>query len=232
MRPQFLRSALTADLRAFADPDRHAGPDGFYTVRSLYLDSPEWTCVHEKLAGESRRHKLRVRAYPASGPAAPIVKFEVKHRQDTRIAKDTVSVAAATYQALLPDLRTHRTPPAALLHRAPRLAGFFRLKQLHAMTAAVTVEFRRQALVVRTDRHVRVTFDDRLMASGPTDPLQPLPAGRPLLGPLHSVLEIKLTHTMPYWLNRLVDKYRLQVESVSKYVRGATAGPFGLDGLS
>ena len=43
--------------------DEHAGPDGRYTVRSLYFDTPFDDALREKHEGFTSRAKWRMRAY-------------------------------------------------------------------------------------------------------------------------------------------------------------------------
>ena len=230
--PRHVRTGLTVDLRALVDPDRHAGPDGFYTVRSLYLDSPGWLCFYEKRAGAPHRHKLRVRTYLEDGtPGAPI-KLEVKHRNAARIRKDVTPLSLTEYQDLRPVLRSPQMLEARWLGRSAPLDAFFRIKQTYAMTPVVNVQFRRQAFVARADRRVRITLDDRLVARRARDLYDPLPAPHVGLAGDSSILEVKVDRAMPFWMHRLIAKYRLQVESMSKYCYAVAHGPFGLEGVS
>lgn len=231
MVPRHVRTALTADLRAFADPDKMGDGDGSYTVRSLYLDSPDWHCVTEKAAGVDRRSKLRLRAYPDAGNAIDAVKFEIKHRRGGRIGKEVATASTAVYEQLLPLLHMRAMPDCDVLDATPRLHSFFAIKQRFAMVPTFCIEFRRQAFTVRTDPHVRITLDDRLIGTHARDVHSPLPLLPSMLGPLDSVFEVKFPETMPAWLQRLLRKYALHARSVSKYVHGAQRGPFGLDAL-
>ena len=223
---------MTVDLRRFAAFDGFAPNGGFYNVRSLYLDSPDWMCVYEKSAGVSERCKLRIRGYLDQQNHVTSVKFEVKHRRDVKIAKTTACVDTETYRGLLPAVRDNRAPDLNIIKESPALCEFFRIKRLYNMKPVTNIQFRRQAFVSRADRTVRVTFDDRLVAAAGLDLFAPVNHSKPLLLPELAVLEIKLEGRMPFWLQRLINKYSLKSQAVSKYVRGAVAGPFGLDGIS
>lgn len=226
-----MRGPLLADLRAFTAFDPHAGPQGYYTVRSLYLDSPGWSCFYDKTAGVAERHKLRVRAYPDRNGRFRTVKFEVKYRDGQRVSKDVAALSLAEYEQLRPLLNQARLPGTDCLEAYPALRMFFMLKQLHGRVPVLNLEYRRQALHARHERRVRITFDDRMRAGRSRDLQTSLSAGRPILPALQSVLEVKVDETLPYWMHRLIDKYRLRVQSVSKYALAAAGGPFGLDGL-
>lgn len=196
-----------------------------YLVRSLYLESPDWTCFREKVAGEARRHKLRVRAYmDGEGTESPI-KFEIKYRENERISKRVVAVSRSEYQSLLPCLRVWRMPDET----SDALRTFFTLKQVHALAPTLNVQFRRQAFTARSDPSVRVTFDDRLIVRRARDLFEPMDAARAALGAMQSVFEIKVERRLPHWLQFLIHKYRLRSESVSKFCNAALAMPLSLD---
>ena len=58
------REVLLRRLHTFARCDPHTA-DGFYTIRSLYFDTPRDKALREKLDGVDRREKFRLRCYNA-----------------------------------------------------------------------------------------------------------------------------------------------------------------------
>ena len=54
---------LSQRLRKLFAHDKHAGPDGFYRVTSLYFDTPYDSAMREKIDGVKRREKFRLRYY-------------------------------------------------------------------------------------------------------------------------------------------------------------------------
>lgn len=223
-----LRHPLIADLLPLVEPDGHGGLNGCYTARSLYLDATDWRCFHDTAAGVARRHKLRIRTYPDD--RSSLVKFEVKHHWNGFISKDVAPVVRDTYEALLPALQGRWMLDGRWAGAPEPLRAFFRLKQLDGLTPVLNVQFRRRAFFARHDRTVRVTFDDALSACRARDLFQPMPRGRPLIPAGGTILEVKVDRAVPYWLHRLIIKYRLRLQSFSKYGHAAANGPFGLDG--
>ncbi len=201
-------------------------------VRSLYLDSPSWKCVHEKTAGLSDRWKLRVRGYISPDGQIDRVKLEVKHRRNSKIAKTTAVISAKQYAEIRSTLLSGPAPSEITMANSPQLMEFFRLQRLFCMRPVANIQFRRQALSARTDRTVRITFDDELKAAHGTDLFDEQAHARRLLIGQLSILEVKLEGQMPFWLHHLIRKYQLQTQSVSKYVLGALTLPFGLDHIS
>ncbi len=56
-------AALCQRLAPVMERDPHAGPDGTYTVHSLYFDDWRDTALREKIDGLPRREKFRIRYY-------------------------------------------------------------------------------------------------------------------------------------------------------------------------
>ena len=228
--PGHLRNPLTRDLCAFVEPDSHADEDGYYLVRSLYLDSHDWRCFHDKTAGLPLRHKLRVRGYVMDRSVTGPINFEVKQRRVGRLRKMVAAVGLDEYRSLQPALHAPRLLQDWWIDGRSNLATFFQLKHAGAMKPVLNVQFRRQAFAGRSDRNCRITIDDRLTARRARDLLDTMAGAPCLLGRRNAVLEIKVGNTIPLWLLQLVRKYHLQATSVSKYVYAAMNAPFGLEG--
>ena len=217
---------MTTDLRAFVEPDGHGDRDGTYHVRSLYFDGIDLPCVHDKLEGLPNRYKLRLRAYINPGQLPAQVKFEIKHRRGELIRKEVTAESLPRYRELLQDLRSHSLTQDFRESSSAGLIAFFRLKHLHALLPVWNLQFRRQAFSALRDRNCRITFDDGLVGWRANDLFDRTTAPSGPIDRWFHILEIKMATQMPYWLSRLVSKYRLQRTSVSKYVHvnGPTAG--------
>lgn len=211
------RTALTRDLAAFMQPDKHAGPGGSYLVRSLYFDTPDYMAYHEKMAGAAVRHKLRVRAYGEDPSQAPHVRLEVKSRYLSYIHKITLDVSREDYQHIECALKHRTLPPAHLLDDDSACKEFFRIQRQYNMEPKITIQYRRQAFERQEINRVRVNFDDELLATRNLELLGPLPGARRLLQYGHAIFEIKVDRVMPYWLHTLIAKYNLQNQALSKY---------------
>ena len=211
------RTALEQDVRAFMRADPYAGPDGAYTVRSLYFDTRDYMAYHEKMAGTAIRHKLRARAYGDKPEQTPHVRLEVKSRYLSYIQKITVDVSRDDYCIIEDALRRRMLPPRQALGGDDVSREFFRLQRQLNMEPVVLIQYRRQAFERREMNRVRVNFDDELLATRHLSLLGPLQGTRSLLRYGHAIFEIKVDGTLPYWLHTLISKYDLQNEAVSKY---------------
>jgi hypothetical protein len=211
------RTSLEQDLAALMDPDPYAGPDGSYLVRSLYFDTPDYLAYHDKLAGAARRNKLRIRAYGAEPAEASHVRLEVKSRYLDFIHKITVDLPVEEYAEVEQSLFRRTQPPARLLEDDRVSKEFFRIQKQFNMEPKTLIQYRRQAFERRELCRVRANFDDELLASRQLELLSPLQGARRLLQYGHAVFEIKVDGAMPFWMHRLISKYDLQNQAVSKY---------------
>jgi hypothetical protein len=211
------RTALGRDLRALMRRDAHAGGDGSYVVRSLYLDTPDYRAYHEKLQGVAVRHKLRARVY--GDPArAPAVRLEVKSRTQNYIHKLALDVPRAEWKEIEGALFRRAAPPAAWLAANPAAREFFRIQRQWAMEPKVLIEYRREALERRELGRTRVNFDFELRATRDLSLLGELRGARQILGCGRAIFEIKVDGgQLPFWLHMLIAKYDLQNEAISKY---------------
>jgi hypothetical protein len=210
------RTALEQDLSALMHPDPYADPDGYYLVRSVYFDTPDYLLYHEKRAGAARRHKLRVRTY-GEPQETDCVRLEVKSRYNDFIHKITVDLPRDDYLEVEPSILRRILPPQWLLDDPEVSKEFFRLQKQYNMEPKTLVQYRRQAFE-RTDLcRVRANFDDQIVASRNLELLSPLRGARRLLQYGHAVFEIKADGVLPYWMHTLITKYDLQTQAVSKY---------------
>src|SRR4030042_488943 len=91
--PTMYMDRLRANLLGYLDYDDYAArrPDKEYSVRSIYLDSPDFKCYYEKIDGTHTRKKLRIRGYNRREDT-PRVFFEIKRKYDNFVSKDRARV--------------------------------------------------------------------------------------------------------------------------------------------
>ncbi|MEO6760718.1 MAG: polyphosphate polymerase domain-containing protein, partial [Saprospiraceae bacterium] len=81
--------ALRTALLPFLEPDRFARkqPQGRYTVRSIYFDTPGFEMYHTKIDGIAHRLKVRLRGYNM-GQDESTVFMEIKRKYEGPILKN------------------------------------------------------------------------------------------------------------------------------------------------
>ena len=78
---------LTKRICHVLDKDPYSKKSGYF-IRSLYFDSHDDECLHEKMSGIMFRKKYRMRIYSS---ADEVVKFEIKHKYNNQIFKERES---------------------------------------------------------------------------------------------------------------------------------------------
>jgi len=147
---------LRARLRALAKPDENAGEDGGYTIRSLYFDNFSDKAIVEKLSGQSRREKFRLRYY--SGNTA-FIRLERKSKANRLAYKESAEVTAEQCAKILEGNYDCLNEPNEPLH-----IELYTKIQSQILRPKNIVEYHREAYVYKAG-NVRVTFDSRIRTS-------------------------------------------------------------------
>lgn len=190
-------------LRAVLPPDPN-GDRGRYRVRSLYFDNADDKVLREKLEGEPRREKFRIRFY--QGDASRLL-LEKKSKIIALCAKLSEPIEPERCRAVLGGdydaLRGGGPLCRELLCR-------IRTEQLRPRTV---VDYDREAFVFPAG-NVRVTIDSDLRAGSPESFLAP---GLPALPAGGAVLEVKYDAFLPDFVRDLVQLPGRRTSAFSKY---------------
>jgi hypothetical protein len=192
---------------ALSDP--HAGPDGRYHIRSLYFDNADDKALREKIDGEPRREKFRIRMYNMN-PAS--VHLEKKSKQDSLGDKQSAPLTQTQCRQILTgDIGWMRESPHALIRE---LYGKMQGCLLRPKTV---VDYWREPYVYPPG-NVRVTFDmDIRTGLYSIDYLNPdlptIPVGTPDI----LLMEVKYDHFLPDIVRDAIQTGRRSAASYSKY---------------
>jgi hypothetical protein len=219
--PVSLKEALLESIRLDLNRDPKAGPEGTYRVSSLYYDSPQMDAYWEKLDGVLYRRKFRLRYYgrPSEMPEAAFM--EIKHRHDKTVSKERIRLAPEGAGKLLGQTwELSRLSEAALRHEASTASVSRIVRAFHNenLRPAVVVTYIREPWVGIHDTDLRVTFDMRGEAHGPSAYLAAgLEPGHPFMAKNEVILEVKFDRFLPRWLQQRLIAERLRPVRFSKY---------------
>lgn len=202
------KASICANLRAVAQPDPHAGPDGSYRIRSLYFDNLADRALREKLDGVNEREKFRIRYYNGDTSLIHLEKkvkrgglgYKLSEKlscdEARRIAEGDVGWMAGSGRALLIEL-------------------YSKMKS-QGLRPKTIVDYRRIPFVYAPG-NVRVTIDDQIRTGlHGTDFLNPncvtIPAGDPVI-----LLEVKWDEYLPSIIRSAVQLKGRQATAFSKY---------------
>lgn len=202
-------AVLKARASGLLKRDSHAGPAGFYRIRSLYFDTPGDSCYYENESGIGVRDKYRIRIYNGNRDRITLEK-KSKNRQMT--LKQSCRIDEALCRKLMEGNGIAVT--ADMTDDQKRLLSEM---QQRAMRPAVIVEYVRYPFVERNG-NVRVTFDEALCSSGDIAHfLDERIVSRPVLARGMSVLEVKWDEFLPDYIKNHLQQDDLQWCSFSKY---------------
>lgn len=188
---------------------RSAYPDRI--VNNLYFDTPDADALAEKLAGVSRRAKVRYRWY-GSAHSIGIGRLEIKHRHNGVGWKDVYPIDAAPSD-------TRRAAWTRALRRAVPAAARVWLDDLAEPTL---INRYRRVYLVSADGRVRATIDRDLQVFDQrigTFPRLDLPAPLPRI----VVLELKFARDQRARVSREVGELQFVASACSKYELGVRA---------
>jgi hypothetical protein len=219
------RARLMPDLLPHLRADENAVTGAHYPIVSIYYDNAERDCYWDNLNGVRSRRKLRVRLYGSQcGTTPPTCFAEVKHKVEGRNVKRRARLSID--EALAVAAGEHR--PAGLSE-----AEYRTVEEIHAL---VRLRALQPCVCLRYDRHaysgvdqaadLRITFDTGIAYR--FERLTPVPDDRDFVHYLHpdgaSVMEVKVTGAVPYWLTRLLGEAGCIMQGHSKYCRIMEAG--------
>lgn len=206
---------LIPDLLKFLRPDDHGGKTGFYTVSSLYFDTPDLDCYRNKLDGLLFRRKLRIRIYPGAPDSQAFV--EIKQRINRTVQKKRAPMPLEDAYALCSG------DPCVLSDPEDRDIAdevHYLVRALH-LTPQNVLTYNRQAFAGHfVDPGLRVTFDTMVRSRRAGFDLG---ENRPssLVWPADmAIMEIKINERIPHWLSNMLARHQCFLTRVSKYCQG------------
>ncbi len=190
-----------------------------YTVRSLYFDDFNDSCMRENADGVDNRQKYRIRIYNGSDE---VIRLEKKIKRREMTGKISVPLSRETcevyMQGKIPEFYEGQTDLEKELICEARI---------HGMQPKSIVEYERTAFVEQKG-NVRITFDRNISGSSKVEnffdkDLQVMP----LLQQGQHVLEVKYDELLSGYIADVLQISTLQQTSFSKYYysrEGFTSG--------
>jgi SPX domain protein involved in polyphosphate accumulation len=190
-----------------------------YTVRSIYFDSTNLDCFHEKIEGISVRKKIRIRGYNEQDNQS-VIFLEIKRKRENVIDKNR---SALKYHDLGELMRTGDLEEFVLTENGfdnsiEDGTKFFHGIKRNALKPIVLVVYEREAYFSKFSSLLRITLDKNLRyLEFPS--LDKLYYESDLTTALtnHFILEIKFSEGFPGWLTNIINKLNLVRRAVSKY---------------
>jgi len=199
---------LRARLRIVAKPDENAVEDGGYKIRSLYFDNYADKAIMDKLSGQSRREKFRLRYY---NDDLSFIRLEKKSKANRLAYKESAAITEEQCAALLAG-----NYDCIKLPDTPLMMELYTKIRYQNLRPRNIVDYHREAYIYRAG-NVRVTFDSHIKTSnsviGFLNPkLVTIPAASAI------IMEIKYDGFLPDIMRDILQIASRNQAEFSKYV--------------
>ncbi len=195
----FEKMAAVRDfLRPYVTADEHGL---HYGIHNIYYDNDRLESFTEHEAAS--HFKLRARTYGAGKE----IFLEIKQKTNGVTDKARSILPMAVYANLLKSADGAQKIP------------FLRMAAEHESRPLVRLDYDREAYNAR-EASGRVTFDTNVRCGRCSTPFFEGIPSRPLLPAGRAILELKFSGEQPDFMGRLLQKFQLQQQSISKYRMG------------
>jgi hypothetical protein len=202
------KKVITSRLEKFCESDPYADDHNTYRVSSLYFDDYMNSGIEDKLTGNLKRKKFRIRVYNGKDD---VIKLERKAKNGNMCLKDAVRISRGEYDAIMNgDVEPFKNGKDAVIR------DFYALYRNRKLRPRVIVEYQRQCFVF-PHGNVRVTLDSNLHTSVGTCDLFENGSFIPVLNKEQIILEIKYTGFLPSLIRDMVQHGSGNLEAISKY---------------
>ncbi len=210
--PLSIRQHLLHDLKKFTKNDFYSNnKDEGYRVASIYYENHTLKSYHDKLEGQAKRVKLRLRFYP------PIMEghfgnIEFKYKvfdkilkRKTKISYNELKLICTNNDFFYEDVLQSSEP----LH-------ILKVRHLHDFQAFIRIDYSRRAFFATIDKNIRMTLDCDIKCCRFNGNLNQTFHVQVLSRDI-AILEIKTPGYFPFWLSYIIKKYSLKRTAISKY---------------
>lgn len=148
--------AMRARIGKLMEPDPHASDSGTYRIRSIYFDNDDDKALREKINGNEKREKFRIRYY---NDDFSFITLEKKMKIDDLCLKIDERISEEECRKILNgDLKWMPDHPSELVKELYAKMIYQRLKP------KVLVSYLREPYIFKAG-NVRVTFDSEIRTS-------------------------------------------------------------------
>lgn len=191
------------------------GIDGFYTVMSLYFESPDFQIYYETKNKLKFRQKLRLRTYDDTDLNGNAF-FEIKQKHKKVVNKRRMVLPLAeAYRYLANSVEENIESYETSNHQVFKEINHF--QHLYNLHPEMIISYDRKALHGINNSDLRLTFDFNLRCRDEDLFLENGSYGELFIDQNLIVLEVKVTDSVPLWLSRILQQLECEQRSASKY---------------
>lgn len=212
-------AVLKSRVRALLPVDPHAGSDGRYVIKSVYMDDPEDSCFYDNLNGADHRDKYRIRCYNNDSSYIVLEKKSKLHGMTKKLScVIDWDICSQLINGRIPEVTSDMDKDLAMMLTEIRTGSF---------VPKVVVAYERTAFVYGPG-NVRITFDEDLASSSDIFSFPEAAAPeRPVWPAGMSLLEVKWDAFLPSFIRDVVNIDSLSWSAFSKYCQSRVISCYG-----
>jgi hypothetical protein len=218
---------IRKELDVFFKKDSSGDEQGKYEVTSLYYDTKNLRFFWEKIDGEKKRVKVRLRKYDSIRNSKKKKKdykenqkisLELKKRDNKNVSKKRAFMDEGKARLFIESLQTNKELiKQANAKEREALCETSYLKNLFQLHPTVIVSYIREALISKDGLPLRITFDSQIKYRTNDLILERKQSDRYVIHPRNIIMEIKYSEFFPVWLIHILQRNECQLRTFSKY---------------
>jgi len=216
--------SILRDIEIFCKKDVYGGQSGKYKVISLYFDTANLKFFWEKIDGEERRTKLRLRTYKhmdISMKSKHDTFIELKKKINQNVMKKRALIDLNHAEEFIRTMKfNHNLMKDMDENQKETIAEAEYLHSKFKLKPHIVVSYTRQAFVSKDNLNLRITFDSNIKYRKNDFSLNTKYTDKYVLPPDMVIMEIKYSDYLPHLVVQIIQKHCCNVQAFSKYCNG------------
>lgn len=207
------------DLIPYVKQDKYVNEFGIYTISSMYMDNVHKECYYETLNNDFYRQKVRLRVYGRENTADSDAFLELKTKIDGLVVKRRVYMKLSDAVAFINECIEKGTE-ASIEYKCSNPQILKEIKHViirKELKPVNVISYERLPLVSVEDSALRITFDFNIRSRGDDLDLTHGTHGDRRIPKQVAILEVKTNKAIPFWLTKILSKYKYRNQTFSKY---------------
>lgn len=188
----------------YMDEDQY----GWETIYNVYFDDDYFTLINKSIQKPIFKQKLRLRSYKSPNDDDKVF-FEIKKKYKGVVYKRRITTE---YKNVINYLKNGKEISNDLTFK--EIDYFIKSFKLEPK---VFIAYDRIALYGKDDPNLRITFDKKIRSRFNNISLKLSDEDDVILDDGNMLMEIKVLNSMPLWLTKLLNDYKIYPTSFSKY---------------
>lgn len=188
---------------------------GKSTICNIYLDSSNYDLVYNSISKPIYKDKVRLRSYNTP-KLTDNVYLEIKRKYDGVVSKRRIGIKLIDFYEYLKNPNSINSSNRQVKKEIDYYFKFYKLKPV------MFISYDRRAYYDKNNRDFRITFDNNILAREENLRLEKGVYGTNIFEKNKYIMEIKTLGTMPVWLVKLLNEFKISPAGFSKYGEGYT----------